>query len=258
MYKKSACLFVLLCTACQPSPTQESSLTVGIQNGYPPFEFVNEEGAVVGFDIDLAERIAQKMGKKLVIKEMDFDGEVLALKQNKIDLIISGMNITPSRTKEIAMVPYHGNKITSLCLLFWGSIPDTIHSFDDIALIPNAVISVESGSNGEAFLSKRPQISTKCFQGSIAPLMDVKFGKSLAQIVEPDVAEFLMQYHPEIKILNVPLPKDEIIWGFGIGINKNNAALIKKVEQIVSELKESHELADLENTWFHKGASHDS
>ena len=90
-------------------PSQET-LIIGLQSGYPPFEFMDTTGKIVGFDVEIAEIIAEKLQKTLVIKDMEFEGEILSLKQGKIDLIISGMNITPSRLKEILMVPYHGEE----------------------------------------------------------------------------------------------------------------------------------------------------
>lgn len=242
--------FVTLTPFQNAENTSTNALIIGLQSGYPPFEMLDEKGKIVGFDIDLAKRIAEKLGKDLVIKDMEFDGEILSLKQGKIDLIMSGMNITPSRLKEIAMIPYHGEAASSLSLIFWNSIPVGIHSLEDIAKLSNPTISVESGTIPEAYMSRYQNIHIKSFQGALAPLMDVKYGKSAANLVEPDVAEYLKNQHSEIKILTVPLPKEEVILGFGIGVKKENQKLFKQVEQIIDELKVSGELKQLENLWF--------
>lgn len=227
------------------------TLVVGLQSGYPPFEFMNEEGKIVGFDVDVAQRIADRLGKTLVIKDMEFEGEILSLKQGKIDLIISGMNITPSRLKEILMVPYHGEAATSFSLIFWKKIPEGVQSLEDLAKLPSASVSVESGSIPEAYMSEHhPTMSMKSFQGSLAPLIDVKYGKSTANLVQPDVADYLKQQHAEIEVLNIPLPQDENILGFGIGIKKGNQELFDQVQQIMQELKASGELKQLEDKWF--------
>lgn len=228
----------------------EDELVVGLQSGYPPFEYMNSQGEIVGFDIDMATKIAEKMNKSLVVKDMDFDGEILSLKQGKIDLIISGMNITPTRLRELTLIPYHGEAATHLSLVFWNEIPTGIHSFEDL-LAFNQPISVEAGTLPEIFLNDYyPLIETKAFQGALAPLMDVKFHKSLATLVEPDVASYLEKKHSEAKVLTLPLPKEAVILGFGIGVKKENKELAEKVEKIVKELKESGELKALENKWF--------
>lgn len=228
----------------------DEALVVGLQSGYPPFEFMDAEGKIVGFDIDLAGCIAEKLGKTLVIKDMEFEGEILSLKQGKIDLIISGMNITPGRLKEILMVPYHGEAATALSLIFWNEIPEGVHSLEDIATLPNPTVSVESGTIPEIFMDRYKEITSKSFQGALGPLVDVKYGKSVANLVEPDVAEYLKQQHPEIKILSVPLPKDEKILGFGIGVNKENQELYQQIQRVIGELKASGELKNLEDQWF--------
>ena len=229
------------------------TLVIGLQSGYPPFEFMNTEGKIVGFDVDVAGRIAEKLKKTLVVKDMEFEGVILSLKQGKIDLIMSGMNITPCRLKEISMIPYHGEAATCLSLIFWKDIPQGVHSIEDIARLSNPTISVESGAIPELYLSRYKNIHTKSFQGALAPLMDVKYGKSVANLVEPDVAEYLKQQHAEIKIRSVPLPKEESILGFGIGIKKENQELFQQVQQIIQELKESKELKQLEDKWFKGG-----
>lgn len=253
----AAVLLSLTLCACGSQSNHEKkpteTLTVGLQSGYPPFEFMNAEGQIVGFDIDVAKIIAEKLGKKLAIVDMEFEGEILSLKQGKIDLIISGMNITPSRQKEILMVPYHGDDATAFSLIFWKAIPSQITELEDFSKIPNAIISVESGSIPEMYMQQFPQIKVKSFQGSLSPLMDVKFGKSLANIVQPDVANYLKQQHPEIVILNVPVSPENKIEGFGIGVKKDNFELYNKIDAIVKELKESGELQKLESKWFKAG-----
>lgn len=226
------------------------TLVIGLQSGYPPFEFRDEQGNIVGFDVDVAHLIAKKLNKTLVIKDMEFEGEILSLKQGKIDLIISGMNITPNRLKEISMIPYQGEAVTALSLIFWKEIPEGVHSIEDIAKLPHPSISVGVGTTPEIYLERYKNIEVKAFQGALDSLLDVKYGKSAANLVEPDVAEHLKQQHADIKILDIPLPKEESILGFGIGVKKENQELFQQVQQIIQELKASGELPQLEHQWF--------
>jgi arginine transport system substrate-binding protein len=233
-------------------PSHET-LVVGLQSEYPPFEFMDAHGKIVGFDIDVAARIAEKLGKTLVINNMEFEGQILSLKQGKIDLIMSGMEITHSRLKEILMVPYHGEAVTTLSLIFWNEIPQGVHSLEDVAKLPNPTVSVEAGAIPELYMSRYQDIQTKSLQGALAPLMDVKFGKSVANLVAPDVAKYLKKKHSEIHVLDVPLSEEDATLGFGIGIKKENQELFQLVQQIIQELKTSGELKHLEDKWFKGG-----
>lgn len=232
----------------EKEPDQET-LTIGLQSGYPPFEYRDESGQIVGFDIDVAELIAAKLGKKLVVKDMDFDAEILSLKQGKIDLIVSGMNITPSREKEIFMVPYHGTA-TSLSLIFWEAIPKGVKTIDDLIKLPHHTITVGTGTTSEHYLTQYPALQPKSLEGALSCLMDVKYGKSLANLVESDVAQYLQTQHPQIKILEVPLEKNETIAGVGIGVNKKNQALYETIRETIEGLKATGELTQLEDKWF--------
>src|SRR5688572_6002780 len=79
---------------------KSSELVLGTNAGYPPYESVNANGDVEGFDIDVANAIAKKLNRKLVVKDMSFDALILALKQDKFDIIMSGISITAAREKE--------------------------------------------------------------------------------------------------------------------------------------------------------------
>ncbi|GAF41541.1 amino acid ABC transporter, permease protein [Agrilactobacillus composti DSM 18527 = JCM 14202] len=83
---------------------QKGTLVLGLSADYPPYEFhktVNGQDTIIGFDVDIAKKIAKDMGVHLVIKEMGFDALLGALKTGKIDMIISGMSETPERAKEV-------------------------------------------------------------------------------------------------------------------------------------------------------------
>lgn len=234
----------------QTEQKPRNAIIVGLQSGYPPFEFRDEKNQIVGFDVDLSKLIAKKLGKELIIQDMEFEGEILSLKQGKIDLIVSGMDITPERQKEIAMIPYHGQTTTHFSLIFWKTIPTNVKSLEDIANLPNSIVSVETGTTPEAFIKHFPNIQARSLQGSLAPFMDVKYGKSSANLVSEEVAAYLQTQSPEIKILRIPIPEKFHMSGIGIGIKKENSQLILQVEQIIQELKTTGELQQLEKKWL--------
>lgn len=86
-------------TGCGSSETAKSSdkpLIVGTEPSFPPFE-MTENDTYVGFDIDLANAIGEKLGRKVEIKTMGFDALIPALKSGQIDLIASAMSATEER-----------------------------------------------------------------------------------------------------------------------------------------------------------------
>lgn len=75
-------------------------LVIGTDPGFKPFEY-RQGGKIVGFDIDLAQEIANDTGRQLVIEEMNFDGLIAALQAGKIDMAVAGMSVTPERSQNV-------------------------------------------------------------------------------------------------------------------------------------------------------------
>ena len=99
-----------ICLAAVLSCGKEDSdvLYVGTNAEYPPFEYLDENGNVAGFDIDLMNEIAKIIGKKIEIKDMTFDGLIPALEANTIDIIIAGMTVNESKKKIMNFsIPYY-------------------------------------------------------------------------------------------------------------------------------------------------------
>ena len=77
-------------------------LIVGTEPTFPPFEYQDEETKeIVGFDIELIKAIAEEAGYEVEIQNLGFDGLIGALKSGNIDIIMSGMTITPEREEEL-------------------------------------------------------------------------------------------------------------------------------------------------------------
>ncbi|MDK2806676.1 MAG: arginine/lysine/histidine transporter system substrate-binding protein, partial [Thermoanaerobacterium sp.] len=79
-------------------------IVMGTSADFQPFEFhklVNGKDTIMGFDVDLANAIAKKLGVKLEIKDIDFTGLIPALQSGQIDMAIAGMNATPDRKKNV-------------------------------------------------------------------------------------------------------------------------------------------------------------
>lgn len=86
---------------------QRGELRVGLEPGYMPFEMRDKRGQIIGYDIDLAKKMAKEMGVKLKIVPTAFDGLIGALLADKFDIIISGMTITQERNLQVNFsIPY--------------------------------------------------------------------------------------------------------------------------------------------------------
>ncbi|MFC1895029.1 transporter substrate-binding domain-containing protein [Candidatus Dependentiae bacterium] len=252
MFKKMILLLLLFLPGCfkESLIDGDSVLVVGTNAGFVPYEFVDEKGRVVGFDIDVAQAIANKMGKRLIVKNMPFDALILSLKQEKIDLVIAGLSITKEKLNELAMIHYHGDGETEFPLVFWKKIPDNIKSINDLKNLKNKTVSVQVGNIQEEFISKFDFLDIKPLSEISDLIMDIKYGKSIACVVENLVVKNLKKTFSELCVLNIPLNSEDIDFGHGIAIKKGNEDLTKKINDIVGELKMDGSIKKIERSWF--------
>lgn len=243
-------IFLLFSLSCLVGCSQQKNedfktLIVGTNATYPPYEFIDETGEFVGFDIDLANALAEKLERRADIREFSFDALILNLQKNRIDCILAGVSITPEREEKIAMVPYFGEQVTKLGLLFWNKVPPCPHNFSKYRFI-----AVQTGTLQEKFVCSLDSVKTKSVESILDLVMELKYNKSDVAVVGPDLIVPLKKQFPEICVVMQPLPKSWKVLGNGIGINKKNKALIQEVNKAILELKEEGVIDSLEKKWF--------
>jgi len=80
---------------------QKGELRVGLEPGYMPFEMKDKKGNVIGYDVDMAKKMAKELGVKLTLVPTSWDGIIAALITDKFDIIISGMTVTQQRNLKV-------------------------------------------------------------------------------------------------------------------------------------------------------------
>jgi ABC-type amino acid transport substrate-binding protein len=222
---------------------------VGTTSGYAPYVSLDEKGEYVGFDIDLATILSKKLQCSLKIKDFgSMPALMLALQQEKIDAIIWAVSITEERQKQIEMIYYQGEKVTKLPLLFWKKIPENVGSLQDLADQPNAVICVEAGSFQDAILQKRKGLTVKHVDTVTDALLEIRYGKSQATLVDPSLVSTLLAKQPELKVVDIDLNPSEQSLGNGICLKKNSV-LIEQVRLAISEMQIEGKIQELEKKW---------
>lgn len=230
-----------------------NTLTVCTNATYPPYESIDKNGILIGFDIDLANELSKKFKKNLYLKNMDFDSLILGLNQNKCDLIIAGLSITSKRKQEIEMVQYQGELVKNYYLLFWEKIPSGIKKVEDIKNIGNKTVAVQVGTWMEEYLNTISAISgitIKPLESVSELLLEIKHNKSTAAFVEQNIIADLLNKEKSLQYIEVLLPKENWSKGNGIGIKKTNKILSKQVEDAIKDFEKSGFIKRLEMKWM--------
>lgn len=216
---------------------KNGKLVVGMSADYAPYEFhyIDENGKDVigGFDVDIANEIANKIGVDLVIQEMDFDALVSALPAEKVDLVISGMNSTEERAKVVDFSEVYYNSKHGI--LVRAEDADKYQTFADLE---GAKVGVQLGSTQEKIAKTEiPNVNLQQLSNINNLILELKAGKVDAIVMEKPVAEMAVKSNPELAV-GKPIYEEQT-GGNAVGIAKNNPQLLAKVNEVITELNES-------------------
>lgn len=216
---------------------KNGKLVVGMSADYAPYEFhyIDENGKDVigGFDVDIANEIANKIGVDLVIQEMDFDALVSALPAGKVDLVISGMNPTEERAKVVDFSEVYYNSKHGI--LVRAEDADKYQTFADLE---GAKVGVQLGSTQEKIAKTEiSNVNLQQLSNINNLILELKAGKVDAIVMEKPVAEMAVKSNPELAV-GKPIYEEQT-GGNAVGIAKNNPQLLAKVNEVITELNES-------------------
>ena len=216
---------------------KNGKLVVGMSADYAPYEFhyIDENGKDVigGFDVDIANEIANKIGVNLVIQEMDFDALVSALPAGKVDLVISGMNPTEERAKVVDFSEVYYNSKHGI--LVRAEDADKYQTFADLE---GAKVGVQLGSTQEKIAKTEiPNVNLQQLSNINNLILELKAGKVDAIVMEKPVAEMAVKSNPELAVGEPTY--EEKTGGNAVGVAKNNEQLLAKVNEVIKELNET-------------------
>lgn len=125
-------------------------LRVGLTADQPPFSMKNKAGKIIGYEVDMAELLAQSMGVKLKLVELPFNGLIEALDAGKVDMVMSGMTITPERNLKVAFVgPY---MVSGKSILTKSSLLARTQTTQELNEGSRISIAVLEGSTSQTFV----------------------------------------------------------------------------------------------------------
>ena len=224
----AAIMLVTLCgTAFAASAVDKDTIIVGTEGTYPPFEFHDKSGALVGYDIDLVDAVAAKMGKKVKWVDMAFDGLIPALMTNKIVSFSDAYLITYS-----AFVTLKDD--------------DRIKGVSDLA---GKKVSVQLGTTEDLYVSTVEGVDVKKFSKLDDAIREISLGRVDAAFMDEPVARDYIsseQFKGKLQIaFTVELegaPK-------AIAVNKSDTKLLDAVNKALKEIKDDGTLETINKKW---------
>ncbi len=123
---------------------QAGQLVIATSPDFPPFEELQADGSVVGIEIDILNKICEKLGVELKIEQMDFDSVVPGIQAGKFDMGVSGISVTPERQKNVLFTDAYC--LAAQAIVVTADSPVTCKA--DLA---GKKVSVQSGTTAEQF-----------------------------------------------------------------------------------------------------------
>lgn len=221
--------------AIQPPPNVKSAgkIVYCTDATYPPEESF-QGSKIVGSDIDIATGVAKLMGLKAEFKNTGFDGIIAALLSKRCDSVISGMNDTPDRRKQVDFVDYL--KVGQSIMVEKGN-PDKISSLESLS---GHTVSVESGTTNRDFLAAtskklvakgKKAISIKTFPKDTDAFAALKAGRVDAYYADAPPVAYYAKTDKTVVVAGSPVNPFPI----GIAIRKKDplrAATRKAINQL--------------------------
>ncbi|MGN1098115.1 MAG: basic amino acid ABC transporter substrate-binding protein [Clostridia bacterium] len=202
---------------------------MGTQIGFPPFEYMDDNGDPAGFDIDLSYMIAEKAGKELQIEDMDFNGLIAALQSGKIDFTAAGMSVTEERKKNVDFSdPYYTSRQVIVV-----PVDSTIAGKEDLE---GKTVAVQEGTTGEAMVvDEANAASVASFKKNADVAMEVLNGRADAFVLDEEPAKAIVSKNADkIKVLDVEFGTEE----YAIAVQKGNTELLDIVNATIREMME--------------------
>ena len=226
----------------------KGTLVVATNAEYAPFEFV-KRGKMVGYDIDLAKKIAKDLGMKIKFLNLGFDALIPAVQANQADIVIAGLSPTPARRKNIGFSNVYYK--TSQVLIFKKD--KNIKSLEDLEnkkLV--AGVATEQEKIGKFLVKNYKAAKITGLKNSIVAFSDVKLNRADAMVLEDiQVNEFkkICANNCSILKINDKLLPNTIGSGFAIGFKKHSK-LINKVNLLLEKYKSNGSLEKLYKEWI--------
>ena len=196
---------------------------------FPPFEYVDGD-TIKGVDIDIAQAIADELGVKLTVTNMDFDPIVDYVKSGKGDLGLAGITRNEKREKA---VDFSNTHVKTKQYIIVPKDVDTA-SFD-----PNGKIAgVQQGTTGDTYYASDEEVmkpsEVKRYKSAVDAVADLKLGRVDFVIIDELPAKKLAEQNPETKCYDPGYEEEE----YAIAMQKDSPELQKVVNDVLKKLQD--------------------
>lgn len=229
-------------TACGGGSTDENGLStveagklhMATNAAFPPYEMTDDSGGFEGIDVEIAEKIAAKLGLELVVDDMDFSSVLTSVQGGKADIAMAGLTVTPDRQKNVDFTDSYATGVQVVI------VPEDsdIKTIDDLA--KDKMIGTQEGTTGFTYCSDTPENGgfgedhVIAYTNGATAIQALLAGKVNAVVIDSQPAKEFVAANDGLKILETEFVSED----YAIGVSKDNPELLEAVNNALKELIE--------------------
>ena len=212
--------------ATEFTTVEDGKLHMATNAAFPPYEMVADDGTFEGIDVDIAGKIAEKLGLELVVDDMDFGSIITSVQTGKEDIALAGLTVTDERKQNVDFTDSYATGVQVVI------VPEDsdIKTIDDLQ---GKLIGCQESTTGYAYCTDDyGEDMVTAFPSGANAVQALLTGKIDAVVIDKQPAEAYVAQNEGLKILDT----EYVTENYAIGVSKDNTALRDAVNNALKEL----------------------
>jgi len=219
-------------SAASFTTVEAGKLHMATNAAFPPYEMTDDKGGFQGIDVEIATKIAEKLGLQLVVDDMDFSSVITAVQGGKSDIAMAGLTVNDERKKN---VDFTDSYATGVQVIIVPQDSD-IKTVDDLA--NDKMIGTQEATTGYIYCSADPadggygEDHVIAYTNGATAIQALLSGKVDCVVIDSAPAKEYVAANPTLKILDTEFTNED----YAIGVSKDNNALLAAVNDALKQL----------------------
>ncbi|MBK0347713.1 amino acid ABC transporter substrate-binding protein [Aerococcaceae bacterium zg-ZJ1578] len=224
-------------------------VTIGFDDTFAPFGFKNEQGEIVGFDVDLAESVFSRMGVSYEFQPIDWSTKETELKMGNIDMIWNGYTITEEREKVLQFSDSYVDNRQIIIVKKESEIQTKADLAGKIVATQAESSSLEGILKDSAFVESIDGQAPITYATFVEVFADLDNGRADAIVVDETLATYFLSKNKQgdaYRILKENFGEEK----YAVGFRKSDAAFVEKFNAALAAVKQDGTFAEISKKWF--------
>ena len=225
---------------------EEGELHMATNAAFPPYEMTTDDGGYEGIDVEVAGKIAEKLGLTLVVDDMDFSSVITSVQSGKEDIAMAGLTVTDERKENVDFTDSYAEGIQVVI------VPEDsdITSVDDLA--NDKMIGCQEGTTGYIYCSDTVENGgygedhVIAYTNGATAIQALLSGKVDAVVIDNEPAKEFVAQNAGLKILDTEFVSEQ----YAIGVSKDNPELLNAVNNALKELQDDGTVQEIIDSYI--------